>query len=149
VEGARPAGPDDAPIVATMARALRAAIAGERGGELWLLEARPEPLEETLFAAPCVVVGTYDDAVAGYAVTRLDRLRNGAPLAVVEELWVEPQARGVGIGEAILDAVTAWAREMGATALDAVVLPGMRDGKNLFERAGMAARSLRPSKPLT
>jgi GNAT superfamily N-acetyltransferase len=148
VEGARRAGAADAEAVASLARELRVALAPQRGGELWLLEARQEPLEQTLFEAPAVVVGTLDDVVVGYGVARLDTLADGSALAVIEELYVEPAARDLGTGEAVLDGLVEWAREAGAIAIDAIVLPGLREGKNLFERAGMAARSLRPSRSL-
>lgn len=142
-EAARVAGPEDLDAVVGLARSLRAELGDQRGGALWLLEAVPEPLEERLADPDLrVVVGTLDDVVVGYAVASITTLRDGGTVAVVHELAVDPDAREVGVGEAMLADLVAWARAEGCRGIDAVVLPGLREGKNLFERFGMSARSL-------
>ena len=52
-----------------------------------------------------VAVGTIDGVVVGYGTVRADDLAAGERIGVIEELYVEPEARGVGVGEAIMDAV--------------------------------------------
>jgi GNAT superfamily N-acetyltransferase len=63
-------------------------------------------------------------------------------LALVEELYVDPAARGVGLGEMLLDACTAWASDLGCTGIDVEVQPGNRSAKNACERSGFKARAL-------
>jgi len=87
-------------------------------------------------------VGTLDDVVVGYAIARLDELADGGRLAVLTDVYVRPEARGVGVGELLLDAALAWATDAGAVGIDSVALPGMRDSKNFFESAGMVARAI-------
>ena len=57
-------------------------------------------------------------------------------------LYVDPGAREVGVGEAMMDLVLAWSEERGATGIDAVALPGDRATKNFFERFGLTARAI-------
>ena len=46
-------------------------------------------------------VGTIDDFVVGYAAGRIEQLPDGERLGVIEDLFVEPEARSVGVGEAL------------------------------------------------
>ena len=96
-----------------------------------------------------VWVGTLDDASVGFAVARLVVLADGTSLAAVDALYVLPEARGVGLGEALMDEVLAWAAAGGAAGIDAVALPGDRVTKNFFERYGMTARALQVHRRLT
>lgn len=96
-----------------------------------------------------VWVGTLDDASVGFAVARLTALTDGRSLAAVDALYVLPEARGVGLGEALMDEVLAWASLEGADAIDAVALPGDRVTKNFFERYGMTARAIQVHRRLS
>jgi GNAT superfamily N-acetyltransferase len=58
----------------------------------------------------------------------------------VDDLFVEAEARGVGVGEALLSQVTAWFERRGCAGTDAAVLPGQRSTKALFESSGYKAR---------
>ena len=89
-----------------------------------------------------VLAGTYDEIVVGYARIERRPLADGTALAVLTDIFVEPEARGVGIGEALLDAAIAWARQAGCRGIDSVALPGMRATKNFFEAAGLVARAI-------
>ena len=119
-----------------------------KGGVTWLdREAWPEPLDEAyanLVAddAACVVVGTIDEIVIGYGVVVIEPLRSGARLGVVTDLFVEPDARGVGVGECMAIQLVDRCRAMGCTGIDALALPGHRDAKNFFERNHFTARAL-------
>ena len=57
------------------------------------------------------------------------------PLARVDQVYVTPEARELGFGDALLEAATAAAVEAGAEVLEGQALPGDRDTKNLYERA--------------
>jgi GNAT superfamily N-acetyltransferase len=56
--------------------------------------------------------------------------------------YVEPEARGVGVGGALLSAMVGWFVERGCRDIDAVALPGDRSMKQLLEAAGFKARLL-------
>ncbi len=153
-ETARPAIPADLDAVAALATELRSAMAGQRGGPLWTAhEALPVPTGATLadrLADPTLttLVGTLDDVVLGYALGHLRTLTDGRVLAVVDELLVAEPARAVGLGEALVDALTSWATAAGALGVDASALPGDRQAKNFFESAGFTARRLIMHKSL-
>jgi GNAT superfamily N-acetyltransferase len=69
-------------------------------------------------------------------------------VVVVEEIFVEPDAREVGVGEALLDSAEQWASERGAMGIEIEALPGDRKLKNLGERHGFKARTLVMHKKL-
>ena len=148
MEGVRPAGPGDLPDLARLASDAVAELLPQRGGAMWARTiGRQPPYEEGLANALAdpevlVLVGTVHDVAVGYAVARLDPVADGARLVVIEDLFTEPDARSIGVGEAMLEAVVAWGTEQGAVGVDAVVLPGARDTKNFFETFGMKARAL-------
>lgn len=155
-DGARPAVPGDLEAVATLAREAISELSELRGGVIWRLrEARREPVDVELGeliartdAEANVVVGTFEDTVVGYGVSHLETLANGDRLAVVEDLYVHPGARGVGVGEAMMDLLVGRAVDAGAIGIDAMALPGDRDTKNFFETFGLKARALVVHKPL-
>lgn len=147
MEAARPALATDLPALVALAGDAVAEQRDARGGPVWFRrEARVEP-EATLEAAlddPAqhVVLGTVDEAPVGYGVVRVEELRTGERLAVVEDLYVEPEARGVGVGEALMDALVAWAEQQDCIGIDALALPGNRATKNFFESFGLTARAI-------
>lgn len=134
--------------MATLHRAAQAELRGERGGEVFLAnEARPAPAAADFEAALAdhnrgAWVGTIDDAVMGYLVGHVQELRDDRRLGVVEDIYVEPGARAVGIGEAMMDLAMEWFRSEHCAGVDAYALPGMRETKNFFETFGFTARLL-------
>lgn len=154
MEGVRPAVADDLPRLTALADQVIEELAGEKGGIVWRRHAaRREPLDEGLAEDlarddTLVLVGTIDDAVIGYAVTTVETLYDHGSLAVVRDLYVEPEARGVGVGAAIMDAVLAWAGERECIGVDALALPGGRATKNFFEGFGLVARAIVVHKDL-
>lgn len=122
--------------------------ARERGGSLFAVrEARPEPIEEALARDlssddAVVVAGTIDEVVVGVATGTVETLRDGRRLGVVHELYVEADARGVGVGEAMMGLLLAWFGESECIGVDASALPGDRATKNFFEASGFSARLL-------
>ena len=55
--------------------------------------------------------GTIDGTVIGYGVLRLEHLRDGSTLGVISDLFTLEGARGVSVGEQVMDALIAWAVE--------------------------------------
>lgn len=145
-EGARRADRDDLPRLTELCRTALDHLSGSRGGALLAEhQGRPEPVDQALLRTledpgRAAWVGTLDDQVVGYATGRTETLRGGTELGVVEELFVEPGARGVGVGEALMSAVTDWFVERGCAGADTMALPGDRLSKNFFESSGFKAR---------
>lgn len=142
VGSARPAAAGDAAALAALAAAAREALATQRGGPL-LLARELRGLDPSSLDDPerLVVVGTVDDVPMGYAAVVVEELEGGR-LAVIEALFVEPEAREVGVGEAMMDLVLHWAAGHGVIGLDALALPGDRATKNFFESFGLTARAI-------
>ena len=141
MEAARRATDDDRATVEALHRAATEQLRAEKGGELWARttdrEAGPAWPDDGV-----VLAGTIDDVVVGYAIAHAEELADGGVVAVLTDVYVEPDARGVGVGESLLDATIAWARERGCIGIDSVALPGMRESKNFFEAAGLVARAI-------
>ena len=146
MEATRPAGPEDTAAIAALARQAREDARTKRGGVLLVDEGlRQEPLETTLVtgrADELVVVGTFDDVAVGYGLVRVTALPSGERLGVVEELFVDPAARGVSVGETIMDDLVRFCRDAGCVGVDALALPGDRATKNFFETFGLVARAI-------
>src|SRR5688500_5292052 len=154
IEAARTASSDDLPRIAELARAAITELRASRGGEVWARrEARREPVEASLAADldnadAIVLAGAIDDAVIGYAVAVVETLADGTELARLTDVYVEPEARGVGVGELLLDEVVAWATERHCVGIDSLALPGDRATKNFFEAFGLVARAIVVHRPL-
>lgn len=153
MEGARAATADDVDRLAALGRQAADELAPMRGGAVWAArEARAEPLEDAYRELldrddTAVVVGTIDGVVIGFGVGRIERLRDGRDLGIIEELYVEPEARSVGVGEAITEQLLEFFTERGCIGVDALALPGNRATKNFFEQNGFVARSIVMHRP--
>ncbi len=148
MEASRAAGADDIPRIVELARLLRAELDVMKGGALWVeREALPEPFDESYRALldrddACIVVGTIDAVVFGYAAVTIETLRSGARLGVITDLFVEDGAREVSIGDAMIADVIAFCAARGCIGIDAIALPGHRATKNFFEAHAFTARAL-------
>ena len=146
---ARPATEADVASVVALETAARQAVAAQRGGPL-LLAHDVHGFDPAALTDPerLVVLGTIDDVPVGYAAVVLSALDGDQRLAVIDALFVEPEAREVGVGEAIMDVVLHWSAAQGVVGIDAVALPGDRATKNFFERFGLTARAIVVHRPL-
>ena len=154
MESSRPASAEDIPRVVELAGLMRAELGAMRGGALWVeREAWPEPLEDAYDALlarddALLLVGSIDDAVLAFAAVVVEQLRSGARLGVITDLFVESEAREVGVGEVLVDALVEHCRAAGCIGVDATALPGHRAAKNFFETHGFTARALAMHKRL-
>jgi ribosomal protein S18 acetylase RimI-like enzyme len=148
VEAVRAATPEDLPAIVALAGSLTAELTPMRGGRIWAVrEARPGPADEAygkllLNPSACVVVGTLDDVVVGFGVATVEPLTDGARLGVVSELFVDAEARAVGVGETMLASLVAFCHRERCVGVDAFALPGHRAAKNFFEESGFTARAI-------
>ncbi len=136
----RSAGDVDIADLRRLEQDARDAIADVRGGALRLAEC---PLLDwsAALADPAteVYVGTLDDAVLGFMVLQLTpRLNRG----IITHAFVEGEARQLGLGDTMVEQAIEAVRHAGLGGIESVALPGDRDTKNLFERAGMTARKI-------
>ena len=154
-EACRPATDADLPRVAVLAEQAVAELRALRGGEVWARtlgrRAPFEPiLREQLGRADDhrVVVGTLDDVIVGYGVAWVqatppeDVSPASGLLGTVTDLYVEPEARSVGLGELMMQDLVDWCAAQGCYGVDSLALPGDRATKNFFESFGRVARAI-------
>jgi GNAT superfamily N-acetyltransferase len=151
MESARVAGPGDLARMAELAGVALEEAATRRGGGALVGRWRGTDQDEirSALAAAMVApgtrmwVGTIDEAVVGITMAVAESGSGQIPL-----MFVEPEARGVGVGEALLEQATVWLAEEGCGTIDISVLPGDRDTKQFLEGSGMVARLLVMSRTL-
>ena len=130
----RVARPEDAPEVARLLDAFNREFGDYTPG--------PEVLAER--AARMIAEDTAAFLLTdGIGVTML-RFRpsiwTGGQTVYLEELYIEPEARGQGHGRALLDAAVAHAREHGATSMEIAVDEPDEAAIGLYESAGFSHR---------
>ena len=135
LEGVRPAGPEDDAQCQALFEAARAEMAARRGGAELLGGSWPVEAEHQ------VLLGTFDGATLGIAAGWIDPAEEG-PTGRLACCYVEPGARGVGLGSALLEELVRWFSDQGCVAVDAPALPGDRATKQLLEQSGFRARLL-------
>ncbi len=145
---ARAAAAPDLDVLSELAVEAVEELTPNRGGAVWRRErarALPplESLRSDLGDENCrICVGCIDDVPIGYGVLRVDALRDGGLLGRISDLYTLPGARGVGVGEAMMDHLLGFASERDCFGVDSIALPGDRHTKNFFESFGLVAREL-------
>lgn len=152
MEHARKADPTELEFVAGLWSEAVAELDGQRGGFLLAGNLTRPDLRSELEQAQTdpdrlVVLGLLDDAGVGFASAFCDRARR-EPVATIEVIYVQPEARQVGVAEAMVGNVMRWAEERGCVGVDAPALPGSRTAKAFFEDNGFTARLLVMHHPL-
>lgn len=127
-------------------RDARRDLVDHRGGEAWLAEHRPLSELPEWWAHSFVAV--IDGVVVGFLVGRIDDTARGRVFRI-DRVYVLADARELGCGDDLVAAAMARATDENCRFLEAVALPGDRDTKNLYERAGVTARSITVSKRLS
>ena len=144
---ARPATAGDLPDLADLAAQAIEELTPIRGGAVWRRQAARSAPADSLAVdladdRTAVIAGTIDDTIVGYGVVRLEELAGTGTLGVVSDLYTLADARGVGVGEAVMNALIDWCREQGCFGVDSIALPGDRHTKNFFESFGLVARAI-------
>lgn len=151
MEAIRDADARDADRWRELAREFVGGLGSQRGGPLLLADAGlssegvtgPERFTNWLEDPDLkVVMGTLDGVVCGLGMGHIVSLPDGRPLGHLDVCYVEPDARGVGLGRLLLDGVVGWFTDRGCVGVDGLALPGDREAKNFFEAAGFKARLL-------
>lgn len=148
MEAARPATTSDVEAIEAINQRRRSEMEGQRGAEMYLArEASATPVGPRIVAAieapqTHVIVGAYDDVVFGYAVANIEELNDGTQVTILTDFMVDAEARGSGIGEAMMNLLVDEAKAAGCRGIESVALPGDRETKNFFESFGLKARML-------
>lgn len=129
-------------------------VVGQRGGaSLVAAHTDAASLEGDLQTAlgdsdRLVLLGMMDEVDVGFVSAHCDRSQH-QPFGVIDAIYVEPEAREVGVGEVLVDAVLAWSTDRGCRGVDASALPGSRPAKAFFEEHGFVTRLLVMHRPLS
>jgi GNAT superfamily N-acetyltransferase len=146
---ARPATVDDLPVLVSLYHSLEDEMVALK--PIWaLVDGLAEPIEtsfERLINASSggVVVGELEGAVFGFLTWEHRVMLPQAGderIAAIDLIFTDPEARTVGVGEAMINVFLADAVAAGVQRLDAVAPPGHRHAKNFFESNGFKARRI-------
>ncbi len=99
-----------------------------------------------LTSVPCNVVADADGVPVGMASAYP---RPGGEVELIS-VWVSPKGRGLGVGDALIEAVVAWAAERGAPAVMLFVRHANEHAIGLYARHGFvdAGWATDPDHPL-
>jgi GNAT superfamily N-acetyltransferase len=122
-------------------------MATARGGAIYL-DRHAVATPDASDAAHRVWLGGLEGTALGYLIATVVVAPSGDHVGVVEAIYVEPSARGCGIGECLMDTAIAWFTEQGCVGVESTALPGERDTKNFFEENGLKTRLLTVYRPL-
>jgi ribosomal protein S18 acetylase RimI-like enzyme len=110
----RPARPEDAPHVVRLLRQLEPFAHGQAGPGV---EGRFKYM--LTLSHYCVCVAVDDEAVIGLITASVrPTLWHPGPVALIDELVVDQNARRHGVGRALIDAVVSWARKRGVSEVE-------------------------------
>lgn len=146
---ARPASRDDVPELGRLYRGLSEEMTAL--SPMWpIADGLADPLDESLgdmVANPHTVsfIGEIDGVAVGFLVARIEPMlpqSDGGTIGAIRLIFVDHEAREVGVGEAMLAAALEALASRGVATFDAHVLPGHRLVKNFFEAGGFKARSI-------
>jgi ribosomal protein S18 acetylase RimI-like enzyme len=137
----------DAPALADLESRARGHLADQRGGPQALAEqpAVDDWAELLQRDDVRVFVATIDGVPLGYLELHLP---DADGRALVNQVYVEEGARELGFGDDMIGLAIEATTRAGGTVIESFALPGDRNTKNLFERAGMTARKLIVAKRL-
>ena len=128
--------------------AARESLVTQRGGLSWLVEHAPASELNPVDLVGHSWVGTVDEHVVGFLHCEYDDVPHHGLVCSVERVFVDAHARELGFGDALLQQAIDHAKQMGCVAIEGNALPGDRETKNLYERAGIVARKIIVSRRL-
>lgn len=151
MELARTARAEDRQVCTRLLSQALVAAESMRGGAALVGDATTVTLLERWTrpgAAAHLMVGEYEGVVVGLLAVTAAEGPGGVTNGFVECCYVEPGARGVGVGTALMEAAVAWCAGQTCAGIDALALPGDRTTKQRMEAAGFTARLLTLSRRL-
>lgn len=138
----------DAQVLTFLDEQGRGLLEGQRGGDAWITE---HPPVSTLLtdSRTRVLVAELTGCVIGFLTTIDTEDPMRGRLCCIERVYVDVDARGIGCGDALLAEAVGRARQRSCVFVEGEALPGDRETKNLYERAGITARRITVSKRLS
>jgi ribosomal protein S18 acetylase RimI-like enzyme len=141
----------------TIRRAVLADVARVRALRLRALESDPDAFGETLAEALArpeadyvdwvgspergmFVAADADGSLVGMAVGAAAPVEDRGETAALFAMWVAPEARGHGVGAALIEAVEGWARDEGYSRIGLGVTTSNESAIRLYERNGFRDR---------
>ncbi|MGB9674367.1 MAG: GNAT family N-acetyltransferase [Anaerolineales bacterium] len=106
----------------------------ENVGEVWL-----ETFRRTLGRFSRVDVAEMDGKVVGFMLSRIKRVpahMGGVLVGELSDMWIEPEARRLGIGDKLSRLALDWLREQGVHSVEIQVLRDNEASWKLYERMG-------------
>jgi len=106
----------------------------ENVGEVWL-----DSFRRTLGRFSRVDIAEIDGCVVGFMLSRIKRVpayMGGVLVGELSDMWIEPQARRLGIGDALSRRALNWLREQGVHSVEIQVLRDNEASWKLYERMG-------------
>lgn len=144
----REASNSDVDFLEEMDEQGRALLGSARGGNAWLAEHPPitDVIREGRLRITVVEIA---GSPVGYSVVsdEVDVLRGR--ICWIERIYVDARAREIGCGDALLAHEIESATDRGCIFIEADALPGDRETKNLYERAGLTARRITVSRSIS
>lgn len=131
----RPAVPSDLEALDRLEAIARAGLVGNRGGDR-LLELVSPRVGRWLSDDVRTVVTDVEGICAGFLVVV------PGDVWTIESVFVEAWARELGCGDALIEWAIDAARAAQARRIEGTALPGDRETKNLYERAGVTAKAI-------
>lgn len=80
-----------------------------------------------------IALALVDGAVSGFALTTTAFILESGLVAELQDLYTVPEARGFGVGSALIQDSMQWARSQSATQLQVVVAPNGQDVAQLLD----------------
>ena len=132
--GARRAGPDDAETVARLLHDFNTEFDTPSPGAAILTRRL-----QSLLAGPDTIAYLAGEPAVGVALVTLRRnVWYDGPVALLDELYVEPDRRGQGLGAAMIRMLIADAEAQGVSAIEINVDAGDVDAQRFYERQGFS-----------
>ena len=142
----RPAQIEDKEILGELLLHAQNELKNQRGGMLYLqteVRANFSSLEADLKDPDSMLaVGVFENLVVGWGAVNTYQVEDGPKIGRITEIYVQPEARNIGVGEVVISSLLEWAKANGCGGIEGTALPGNREMKGIFERFGIKTRLL-------
>jgi ribosomal protein S18 acetylase RimI-like enzyme len=106
----------------------------ENVGRTWL-----ESFHRTLGRFSVLYVAEMNSQLVGFTLGRIKRApsyRGGVLVGEISDIWVDPQARRLGVGEGLTRLAVEWLMGQNVHSVEAQILEGNQSSWNLFDKLG-------------
>jgi len=103
-------------------------------GQAWL-----ESFRRTLGRFSILYVADMEGQIIGFTLGRIKRVpphRGGVLVGEISDIWIEPKARRLGLGERLTQLVVDWLMDQGVHSVEAQILDGNSPSLEMFDKLG-------------